>query len=137
MRAESTRGLPAETGGVLIGHRIDNEIVVTVATGPGPRARRTPSSFRRDGDYTQEEVDRQHEASGGRDDYVGEWHSHPDPVGPSTQDLASMRWISGNAQYVRAEPLLMILQRVNEDWRPLAYRWSAAGLRSARVLVDG
>jgi integrative and conjugative element protein (TIGR02256 family) len=139
MRAEADRGLPSETGGVLVGYRTGSgEVVVTGATGPGPRSFRTRSRFRRDGDHAQTEVDRLHQVSGGRDDYVGEWHSHPEPVGPSGIDVGSMAWIGANAAYQTEEPLLVILQRASRStWRPLAYRWSGGGLvdLEARVVA--
>lgn len=138
MRAEAERGLPAETGGVLVGRRESGgRVVVVHATGPGPRALRTPTRFRRDGAYAQAEVDRLHAAHGGRADYVGEWHTHPAPVGPSGVDLAGMAWIGDNPSYRTAEPLLIILQRTRwRGWRPLAFRWCDGRLAPAPLRQD-
>lgn len=135
MRAECERGLPNETGGVLVGH-MDGAgcTVIAGVVGPGPRAYRTPSRFRRDGEYAQREVDRMHTESEGRDDYVGEWHSHPASVGPSSVDRGSMDWIGGNARYQRDEPVLIIMQRtLVRDWRPLAFRWVRGELTEVRA----
>lgn len=124
MRAESDGGLPNETGGVLVGYADSaGRTVVTGVVGPGPQALRTPTRFRRDGEHAQAEVDRLHRDSGGRDDYVGEWHSHPASVGPSSVDRGSMAWIGGNERYRREEPVLIIMQRTQaRGWLPLAYR---------------
>lgn len=125
MRAESERGLPFETGGVLVGH-VDSagRTLITGVVGPGPHAIRSPTKFTRDGEHSQAEVDRLHRESGGRDDYVGEWHSHPASVGPSGVDVCSMAWIGRNARYRRDQPLLIIMQRTRmREWRPLMYRW--------------
>lgn len=125
MRFESERGLPNETGGVLVGH-VDavGRTVITAMIGPGPRAFRTPARFRRDGEYAQREVDRLHRESDGRADYVGEWHSHPAAVGPSGVDRGSMEWIGQNERYRREEPFLIIMQRIGaRTWCPLIYRW--------------
>ena len=135
MRAESERGLPNETGGVLIGH-VDAAgfTVITAVVGPGPRAVRTRTRFRRDGEYAQKEVDRVHGESGGRDDYVGEWHSHPASVGPSGIDRDSMEWIGGNERYLRAQPFLIIMQRtLRRGWRPLTFRWVRGHLTAVRA----
>lgn len=139
MRAEAERGLSNETGGVLVGYREPSGAVIVVhATGPGPKAVHTPIRFQRDGDYAQAEVDRLHAASDGRHDYVGEWHTHPAPIGPSGVDREGMAWISDNPAYGTPEPLLVILQRTHwRGWRPLVYRWSGGHLVPQRTLVSG
>ena len=122
LKTESSKKLPRETGGVLVGHRTSDGFFITGATGPGPKAVLTRSRFRRDGTYTQEEVDRLFVESAGREDYLGEWHSHPAPMGPSPKDHASMEWISKNRDYARPEPLLVIVQRaLSLEWRLLAF----------------
>ncbi|WP_310569747.1 Mov34/MPN/PAD-1 family protein [Gemmatimonas sp.] len=140
LRRESERASPNETGGVLVGHADgDGRTVVTAVVGPGPNAVHTRSRFRRDGDYAQSEVDRLHHTSDGRDDYIGEWHSHPDAGGPSYVDRGSMSWISHNPSYGRREPVLLIMERVRKRaWRPRAYRWVEGRLVEVRAsaLVD-
>lgn len=135
MRSESERGLPNETGGVLLGH-VDAPgcTVITGVVGPGPRALHTRTRFRRDGEYSQQEVDRLHAESEGRDDYVGEWHSHPASVGPSGVDRGSMQWIGRNEQYHRDQPFLIIMQpTLLRGWRPLTFRWVRGRLAEVRA----
>lgn len=137
MREEGSRRLPNETGGVLVGYRWGADIVVVAATGPGPRAEHEPTRFRRDGVFTQAEVDRLHEASQGRDDYVAEWHTHPVPCGPSARDRASLEWISANPRYQRATPLMVLCRRTRwRRWRLEAYQWVASGLVLLRIRAD-
>ena len=94
-----------------------------MVVGPGPRALRTRNRFQRDAEYAQAEVDRLHQESGGRDDYVGEWHSHPQSVPASVVDRSSMEWIGTNERYQRDEPVLVIMQRTHSRaWRPRAHR---------------
>jgi integrative and conjugative element protein (TIGR02256 family) len=129
IRRECTAGLPAETGGVLVGFESDEGTSITHVTGPGPRAKRTRSRFRRDGTYTQAEVDRAYAESGGRADYVGEWHSHPDPIGPSGIDCGSMEWVSKNARYRRSSPVMILSRRTRfRRWKLEGYRWQGLGL---------
>lgn len=135
MRAEGERLAPLETGGVLVGHTAaDGSITITAVVGPGPKARHARTRFTRDGDYAQAEVDRLHHASAGHDDYVGEWHTHPQGGGPSITDRESMEWISGNPLYGRETPILLILEQANpKEWRPHAFRWVDGRLVSVRV----
>ena len=131
MRAESERRLPNETGGVLVGHTdSEGRTRITAVVGPGPRAVHSRNLFQRDGEYAQAEVDRLHRESEGRDDYVGEWHSHPQSVPASGMDRASMAWIGRNERYHRTIPVLVIMQRTRSGtWRPLTYRWVEGRLR--------
>ncbi len=135
IRAESERRSPLESGGVLIGH-LDTlgRTRITSATGPGPLAMHSYDRFRRDGDFTQAEVDLRHTTSQGRDDYIGEWHSHPGGEGPSRMDLQSMSWVGTNAKYDRSQPLLLIAQRARSNWRLRVYRWVQGYLEEVRWL---
>jgi integrative and conjugative element protein (TIGR02256 family) len=134
IRRECAAGLPAETGGALVGNETDDGTQITDATGPGPLARRTRSRFRRDGTYTQAEVDRAYIESGGREDYVGEWHSHPDSVGPSGIDCGSMMWISNNARYRRSNPVMILARRSKfSRWKLEGYRWNGSRLMAVPI----
>jgi integrative and conjugative element protein (TIGR02256 family) len=134
IRRECAAGLPSETGGALVGHEIDEGTQVTGVTGPGPAARRTRSRFRRDGSYTQKAVDRAYAESAGRDDYVGEWHSHPDPIGPSGIDWGSMEWVSKNVRYRRTHPIMILGRRTKlRRWKLEGYRWDGTELRSVPI----
>ncbi|MFI6345209.1 SAVED domain-containing protein [Streptomyces sp. NPDC050560] len=84
--------LPRETGGILLGYQEDANVVVThalVVVGHGASTHR----YVRDGvkanmllaEFLAQRAD--DDPTG----YVGEWHSHPTPSGPSPTDLAAMR----------------------------------------------
>ncbi|MEU6002869.1 Mov34/MPN/PAD-1 family protein [Streptomyces sp. NPDC047197] len=88
----TARHLPRETGGILLGYGEDAHIVVThalVVDGPGASTHR----------YVRDDVQANallaaFLAPRADDDptgYVGEWHSHPAPSGPSPTDVAAMR----------------------------------------------
>lgn len=120
----SQRGHPHETGGALAGFTSPDEVVITHATGPGPQAEHGRSTFRRDGESTQDAVDRIFSETDGTSDYVGEWHSHPAPVGPSGMDRRAMSRISGNPAYRTPRPILIIAQKTRwRKWRLVAFRW--------------
>lgn len=90
--SETAQHLPRETGGILLGYREDADVVVThalVVDGPGASAHR----------YVRDDVRGNHllaeflapRADDDPTGYVGEWHSHPAPSGPSPTDVAAMQ----------------------------------------------
>ncbi|HEY3546419.1 MAG TPA: Mov34/MPN/PAD-1 family protein [Propionicimonas sp.] len=92
--SETTSRLPMEAGGILIGHREGDGIVATDAIAvPGPTSRR--NRYVRDDDRANELLRRYLAARlpGDVIGYVGEWHSHPAPSGPSSIDIESLRAI--------------------------------------------
>ena len=68
-----------ETGGRVIGHykkhEAGYEIQVLGVIGPGPQARRSPTSFFQDGEY-QEQVFRSIEEAHPDIEHLGNWHTH-------------------------------------------------------------
>jgi integrative and conjugative element protein (TIGR02256 family) len=93
--AEAAQRLPVETGGILLGYREAANIVVThalVVEGPGA----SRSRYVRD-DVEANRILEEFLKQRSSDDvigYVGEWHSHPAPSGPSPTDHAAMREIA-------------------------------------------
>jgi integrative and conjugative element protein (TIGR02256 family) len=79
-----------EAGGLLLGrHIIDSQdLVIDAVTVPHRGDMRTRYGFRRESRWHQKELQRQWLASNGTCTYLGEWHTHPEPVpSPSTVDL--------------------------------------------------
>jgi integrative and conjugative element protein (TIGR02256 family) len=133
---ESASRYPLETGGILLGRLDGDRAEVVDAGGPGPEAEHGPAWFVRDGLHAQAELDAQYAQSNGRHDYLGEWHSHPAPVGPSPRDRASLSWIARNRAYDCPHPLLVICQRGRSGgWRLLGYRWTGMLLKKVAVEV--
>jgi hypothetical protein len=64
-----------ETGGDLFGYRTRSGVsVVTVALGPGPRARHLAAAFFQDTDFLKRTGKMLNQSHGLQ--YIGEWHSH-------------------------------------------------------------
>lgn len=81
-----------EACGMLIGHhpRDADDIVLDRLTLPQPEDRRTRSRCHRDQAAHQRLLDAEWNASGATRTYVGEWHTHPEPVPvPSRLDRTS------------------------------------------------
>ncbi|WP_213816994.1 SAVED domain-containing protein [Glaciihabitans sp. dw_435] len=92
--SENAKQLPLETGGVLLGYREGRNIVVTHALTVDGQA--GTNRYVRD-DVRANELLEEFLAGRADDDptgYIGEWHSHPAPSGPSPTDVAAMRAIA-------------------------------------------
>jgi len=85
------RGLPAETGGILVGyHDFNVNTVVIVDVLPAPiDSQSLPTSFIRGTEQLSETVEKIKKRTANIVDYIGEWHSHPDGCSsmPSDHDL--------------------------------------------------
>ncbi|MCT2357872.1 SAVED domain-containing protein [Brevibacterium casei] len=90
--SETANHLPRETGGILLGYQENGTIVAThalVVEGQGT----TTNRYVRD-DVGANKLLKEFLEQRADDDptgYIGEWHSHPSPSGPSPVDHAAMR----------------------------------------------
>jgi integrative and conjugative element protein (TIGR02256 family) len=81
---------PEETGGILLGHDLGHQILITAAGDPGPGAIHTPTRFRRDLVHAGKLADAAYEHD--RSVWVGDWHTHPrGPTRPSRYELRTYR----------------------------------------------
>jgi proteasome lid subunit RPN8/RPN11 len=86
--------LPNETGGILLGYREDDRFVIAdalavVTVSPAP------ATYIRD-DIAANILLQRELANRPAEDpvgYIGEWHSHPRPCGPSAVDIAALKSI--------------------------------------------
>lgn len=95
-----------EVGGALIGMKCTHELLyeddfeyllVLHATGPGPHCKRTEAQFDWDAAYVTNEVARFFELTDGKCNYIGDWHTHPNPpTAPSWTDNTTMLAAVGN-----------------------------------------
>lgn len=103
--ADGSAALPHETGGILLGFRAPNLIVVT-------RTVTVEDAHSSRHGYLRRHRQAQGRMAVGRGDappvvgYVGEWHTHPDDVGPSRTDLRALAAI---ARLARGPVALVIL----------------------------
>ncbi|MEW6573748.1 MAG: Mov34/MPN/PAD-1 family protein [Bacillota bacterium] len=91
-----------EAGGVLLGRFIleSEDIVVDDVTTPGEEDKRTRNRFVRNKRRHQLEVTRRWRESGGTCNYLGEWHTHPEPMPlPSPEDICDWRRTLREAQF--------------------------------------
>jgi integrative and conjugative element protein (TIGR02256 family) len=122
-----------ETGGAFMGYWRDQAAVITAAIDAGPNALHEPYQFEPDQDWQLAEIARHYEASGRRETYIGDWHTHPGARAGylSRTDRAVLRRII-NTPAARAErPAMIVFHGVDDVWDATA--WLAC-LRPRRFL---
>jgi integrative and conjugative element protein (TIGR02256 family) len=93
-------GSKPESGGVLLGCRRGTHLQVVVATAPQASDRRKRFWFNRSSRSHQEIALQKWAASGETIDYLGEWHTHPEPnPSPSALDLCEWQKICRQKSY--------------------------------------
>ena len=105
-----------EAGGVLIGIRSKYEIRVETATEPGKGDRSSRWSFERDPRRAQRSINSAWKESKGHQNYLGEWHTHPEPYPrPSLQDRTMIRQMFRETQ-PSVSPLLLLIFGTKSLW---------------------
>lgn len=126
---------PCETGGILLGWReeccihVDRLIEVY-----DPNAERT--TYARNHSEAQVALklaltDLSPESFNG---YVGEWHTHPSPQGPSTQDRKEIRAV---ARLAAGPVAMLVFVRSNTgEWVPRAMAASGRAIQDAAIRTE-
>jgi integrative and conjugative element protein (TIGR02256 family) len=124
MHALATQHSPLETGGVLVGYVADSQAtVVTAMIGPGPKAKHRRLRFRPDYDYQQAQLERHFAQTGGRESYLGDWHTHPEgPCALSWLDKRVLARIASTPTSGIAQPIMIVLASTGAQWRSCAVR---------------
>ena len=115
----AARSDPRETGGILVGYRTDTAIVVVEAVEVCDREAAT-NRYHRDAKEAQGILDARlkEEPPPSLLGFVGDWHSHPQNVGASSVDLATLR---DNALSDGDTQALIVAKRVPEGWAQTGY----------------
>lgn len=104
--------LDPEAAGVLIGERRGDHLIITDISIPGLGDIRLRCLVNRKGKHHQQKVDDCFIESGGINQYIGEWHTHPEYTPkPSFQDRCS--WFK-NLVYVN--PMIVIIVGTHDIW---------------------
>jgi integrative and conjugative element protein (TIGR02256 family) len=125
IKSEATDKFPLETGGVLMGYRLPQEmqVIITDIIGPGPAARHNRTAFLPDQEYQVREIASIYESSGRAHTYLGDWHSHPrGSLAPSARDLTVMANISNTPSARCPEPLLLLAVG-GPEWDLWMWQW--------------
>jgi integrative and conjugative element protein (TIGR02256 family) len=85
-----------EIGGPMVGYVTDeNELIITDVAGPGLNGKCMPFNVTVDGEHSQQFCDLAFRDSGGKHDFVGDWHCHPSIcIRPSKGDRQAMKLLA-------------------------------------------
>lgn len=109
-----------EAGGILLGYRRDPHIEVIKVTFPSNRDIRRPLAFTRQSASHQRVAELMWRNSGRLVDYVGEWHTHPEPH-PLPSRLDRSELCRRSYQYY-SEPLVELIIGSSSVYAALAAR---------------
>lgn len=135
LTAAAKRALPLEVGGLLLGYyTADGPRVVDAPAVPDPRATRI--RYRRDATLAGHILDLRLRADNtGLLGYLGEWHTHPLPVGPSGTDLQSVRNLAADGGH---DVALLVLALGPVGWKSHARNATPSGnVQTIEVCVEG
>jgi integrative and conjugative element protein (TIGR02256 family) len=120
LRLLRSAGLPAETGGVLLGAwDLIHKIVYVTDTIPAPPdSRKRATSFIRGCEGLLQEVTHAGLTTNGMLQYIGEWHSHPKSHGtaPSDDDRRVFEWITDKTTEDGQQPVMAIVGELDVRW---------------------
>ncbi len=114
------RGLPDETGGVLVGlHDVHRRIVYVTDMIPSPPdSVEWPTCYIRGSRGLPQRLGELDRTTAGNLGYVGEWHSHPPghSAAPSTDDRRAFAWLAGHMGRDGLPALMLIAGDDHESW---------------------
>jgi integrative and conjugative element protein (TIGR02256 family) len=116
---EAKRYYPLETGGTIMGYWSDDRTaVVTASIDAGPTAIRTRHNFEPDQEWQLKEIAKTYYASGRRETYLGDWHTHPDASTgrPSFTDRRVLRRIINTPTARTLNPIMVIFHGDESKW---------------------
>lgn len=113
MKELREKGLPNETGGVLLG-KIDFDaktIYISCVLSSPPDSKEWPFAYIRGVRGLDREIKRIGSVTKGEITYVGEWHSHPKgaSIRPSKDDKISLKWLADIQSSIGYPGLLAII----------------------------
>lgn len=123
---EADAAFPMETGGTFMGWWADPATaVVSALVDAGPGAQHGATHFQPDQEWQLQEIARRYEASGRRETYLGDWHSHPRARSGTLSfiDRGVLRRIIGAPAARCPNPLMMILWG-EQSWQMTCWRAS-------------
>jgi integrative and conjugative element protein (TIGR02256 family) len=121
---EARRLHPLETGGVLLGYRAEEDLVVSSALGPGSDAKHERYNFEPDHRWHAEEIAQRFRASEGRETYLGDWHTHPDIQSGrlSGTDRIAIRRVINSDEAQTPRPISAICYGGPDRWSTSAWQ---------------
>lgn len=117
--AEVSNTFPLESGGVLMGRRLDKSLwQIDHVIGPGTNAVHGRFHFIPDLQWQHERIAERFYETNGRSTYLGDWHSHPSASHGklSQKDKDAIKTIIQAPEAKCESPLMMILWSGEPEW---------------------
>jgi proteasome lid subunit RPN8/RPN11 len=135
IEAASRQYDPDEIGGVLLGVTVNGRPWVTKSTLVVPE-RTSPTYYEIPAGARHDAVDQAR-----RDDervgYIGDWHSHPMDIAPSSTDRSTMRKLAADVESGCGEPILMLARRREDRYVFDPYQHRAGHLVALELIGAG
>ena len=126
---------PVEIGGVLLGVGVEQRPWVTEAI-IVPSTHQTPTYYELPYGARHAAVDTARRDDG-RLGYIGDWHAHPANVGPSTEDVSTMRRVASDDDAECSHPVMLIARRVGPGYVLDAWQFTGRRLRELKTIAAG
>lgn len=116
---------PRETGGAFMGYWCSDrtQAVITTLIPAGPGARHRLTTFEPDQKWQLGKIKQHYIASGRRQEYLGDWHTHPDAtLGElSATDRAVLARIIDTPKARAPRPISMVFYGRRSSWKPTTW----------------
>ena len=129
------RAHPRETGGVLVGVLCRDQPWITAAV--EIPTERSNSSYYELPKGARLRAVAHLRRSDSRIGYLGEWHSHPDDVGPSGVDTEATARVARDPAAAGPRPVLIVARRVGPDYELDARQVRGPRVRPVRLIAAG
>lgn len=122
---EATAFYPRETGGAFMGYWCcdHTQAVITTLISAGPGARHRLTTFEPDQKWQLDKIKQHYIASGRRQEYLGDWHTHPDASSGelSATDRAVLARIIATPKARAPRPISVVFYGRRSSWKPTAW----------------
>lgn len=136
VKTAAANGHPNEIGGVLIGVLTKHERPWVAEAIVIPSAQPRVTFYELPGGARPDAVDRAR-ARDPRLGYLGDWHSHPADMGPSSVDRQTMRAAAEDLRAACPNPILLIARRRRDGYRMDVRELVHGRLRTTHVTMSG
>lgn len=121
-------GKRAEIGGCLVGCQINNVLLVTHVSEPGPKAKMSRYSFNIDNKFTTKFSNRINQLSNNKFYYIGDWHTHlSTDLRPSQTDLKALRILNNYVPSEFKNTIISVIMNHFNSNQLKAYKFSNDG----------
>ncbi|TQR33621.1 hypothetical protein C7Y47_11315 [Lysinibacillus sphaericus] len=118
-------GKRAEIGGCLVGCQINDVLLVTHASEPGPKAKMSRYAINIDNKYTTRFSNRINQLSNNKLYYLGDWHTHlSTDLRPSVTDLRALKVLNNYVPKQFKNTVISVIMNHFDSNQLKAYKFS-------------